>query len=435
MFLDLLPHFSSHILYFSIACKMSKYIRLSILPPLLSMLLLNQVGASAPASSPAASTELICHTAHASECYPAIFQPTEHFQRIHDDQSIPPGLHVRMNLATGLKEARLNVPEPPGTPHADLVIIDDLPPRPSIEEDGVVPEVPELQDQSDPDTGYERGPYFPPDFDAEESSLFSSSIAKLHSRTALSTTDLPSLSALQDLAHSIHWGVALARDTIVSQHLISAIDPRSATLTKVRSAAALLLGTAIHSNPDALDALLSHPHSSEAGTVPVLIVLAALRDSEQADITLSKRIVFLLSQLCQNTDQLRVFVHSEGLTTLFDSFEPEKAIWDDSSHKFRAKAANFIYDRILSILGSADGLVSQPGSEISGLKDDQTLVKGLKPWCNAFRDVLRKYKVASMNGEDLSPAADAAYESIKEANQKLRAETLHLGICGDESEL
>lgn len=197
----------------------------------------------------------------------------------------------------------------------------------------------------------------------------------------------------------------------------------------------MLLGTAIHSNPDALDALLSHPHSSEAGTVPVLIVLAALRDSEQADITLRKRIVFLLSQLCQNADQLRVFVHSEGLTTLFDSFEPEKAIWDDSSHKFRAKAANFIYDRILSILGSADGLVSQPGSEISGLKDDQTLVKGLKPWCNAFRDVLRKYKVASMNGEDLSPAADAAYESIKEANQKLRAETVHLGICADESEL
>ena len=397
------------------------------------MLLFNQLQASAPASSPAASTELICHTAHASECYPAIFQPTEHFQRIHDDQSIPPGLHVRMNLATGLKEARLNVPESWGAPHADLVVIDNQPPRPSVEEDGVVEEVPQLQDQSNLDTGYERGPYFPPEFDADESSLFSSSIATLHSRPALSTTDLLCLSVLQDLAHSIHWGIAMARDTIVSQHLLSAIDPQSVVPNEVRSAAALLLGTAIHSNPDALDALLSHPHSSETGMVPV--VLAALRNSEQVDTALNTRIVFLLSQLCQNTDQLRIFIHSEGLTTLLDFFEPEKVTWDDGKNKLRAKAANLIHDRVLSIIDSADGLVSQAGSEVSGLKDDQTLAKGLKPWCNAFRTVLRKYEVASMNGKDISPAADAAYESIKEANQKLREESVQLRICGDESKM
>ena len=114
----------------------------SVLPILLAFILQSKVHGFAPISSPPASTELICHTTLASECYPAIFQPTEHFQRIHDDQSIPPGLHVRMNLATGLKEARLNVPEPPGTSHAELVIIDDLPPRPSIEKDDPAVEIP-----------------------------------------------------------------------------------------------------------------------------------------------------------------------------------------------------------------------------------------------------------------------------------------------------
>ncbi|CAF9920132.1 hypothetical protein IMSHALPRED_004823 [Imshaugia aleurites] len=412
---------------------MFKRIRLSVL---LSFFLLSQAHASAPASSPPASTELICHTAHASECYPAIFQPTEHFQRIHDDQSIPPGLHVRMNLATGLKEARLNVPEPPGAPHADLVVIDDLPPpNPSTEEHDLAAEASELRDQSDPEGHEQRGRYYPAAFDAEESSLFHSSVATLHSTAALSTADLPALAALQDLAHSIHWGVALARDAAVGQRLVSAIDPGSAAAADVRSAATLLLGTAVHSNPDALNALLSHSYSSEAGTAPVGNALAALRDAEQGDVVLQTRTVFLLSQLCQNVEQLRVFIHSEGLDTLFDLFESEEMTLDDGKDRFRAKVANFIYDRILSSIGSANGLVSQSGSDSFGLGDEQALVKGLEPWCNALAKALRLYAPVSMDAEDSSPAADAAYESIKETNQALREKYARLRICGDESEL
>ena len=336
-----------------------------------------------------------------------------------------------MNLATGLKEARLNVPEPPGTPHADLVIIDDLPPRPSIEEDEPVAEIPELQDQSNPDAGYERGPYFPAAFDAEESSIFASSIATLHVTTALSVTDLPALSDLQDLAHSIHWGAALARETAVSQRLVSAVDPASAASAEVRSAATLLLGTAIHSNPDALGALLSH---SEARMDPLVNVLAALRDPEQDDMTLKTRTVFLLSQLCQSTEQLRVFVHSEGLLLLLDEFESETLTLDDGKDKFRAKAANFIYDRILSGLDSANGFVSLSGSQFSGLQDNPALVKGLERWCNAFPKALRKYESVGMGAKAHSPALDAAYESIKQTNQALREKSLQFGICGNESE-
>ena len=341
-----------------------------------------------------------------------------------------------MNLATGLKEARLNVPEPPGTPHADLVIIDDLPHRPSIEEDEPVAEISELQDQSNPDTGYERGPYFPAAFDAEESSIFSSSIATLHATTtALSVTDLPALSDLQDLAHSIHWGAALARDTVVSRRLVSAIDPASAASPEVRSAATLLLGTAIHSNPDALGALLSHPSSPDARMDPLINVLAALRDQEQYDMTLKTRTVFLLSQLCHNTEQLGIFVHSDGLILLLDHFEPENLTLDDGKDKFRAKAANFIYDRILSGLDGANGFLSQSGSQISGLQDNPALVKGLERWCNAFPKALRKYESVGGGAKALSSAAEIAYESIKQTNQALREKSLQFGICGNESEL
>lgn len=78
-----------------------------------------------PSSSPKASTDLICHTAHASECYPKIFQPTEQFKTVHDDQELPPGLHVRLNLQTGVKEARLNVPEGDEDEHSAVAIVLD----------------------------------------------------------------------------------------------------------------------------------------------------------------------------------------------------------------------------------------------------------------------------------------------------------------------
>ena len=405
-------------------------IRLSVLPALLLLILQSTVHGSPPTSSPPASTELICHTTLDSECYPAIFQPTEHFQRIHDDQSIPPGLHVRMNLATGLKEARLNVPEAPGASHADLVIIDDLPPRPSVEEDDPVVEIPELQDQSAPDTGYERRePYHPAAFNTEESSLFYSSITTLQSMTVLSNTELPALSALQDLVHSIHWGVELARDSAVCQILVSAINPGSAASSEIRSAAALLMGTAIHSNLDALKALLSHRYSSEAGRAPAAIVIAALRDPEQRDIMLRTRTVFLLSQLCQNTEQLHIFVHSGGLETLLDLFETDQITRDNGNDKFRAKVANFMYDRILSGLGNANGLVTQSGSENSALGNDQLFIRGLEPWCNAFTNMLKMYEIAGMTAERLSSTVEAALESIKEADQALKEAHAQIGIC------
>lgn len=408
--------------------------RLSVLSPLLLFFsLLCKVHASAPAFSPPASTELICHTALVSDCYPTIFQPTEHFQRIHDDQSIPAGLHVRVNLATGLKEARLNIPESSGTSHTALVVIDELSSPPSIGKEDAVAGVPELQDQLDPDTGHERrGPYHPAASNTEESSLFFSSITTLHSTTSLSYTELSAITVLQDLAHSIYWGVALARDTAVCQMLVSAIDPGSHAPCEIRSAAALLLGTAVHSNPEALDAVLSHKYSSEAGLTPAVTVLAALKAPDQGDLTIKTRTVFLLSQLCQNTGQLRVFVDSGGLDTLFDLFEPDRMTLDTGKDKFRAKAANFLYDRILC---STTGLVSQSGLKASTLGNDQALMKGLKPWCNGFTRMLRVYELASMSAENLSTAADAAFESIRETNQALKEAHAQLRICGNESEL
>jgi nucleotide exchange factor SIL1 len=56
------------------------------------------------------SNELsICDTQPdgSQHCYPKMFVPTNQFQVILPNQVVPPGLHVRLNLQTGVKEAKL----------------------------------------------------------------------------------------------------------------------------------------------------------------------------------------------------------------------------------------------------------------------------------------------------------------------------------------
>src|SRR5690606_6751119 len=85
----------------------------SIQPPIMRtprsllplLLLLPYVSSTAPAPS---SDRQICHPNQ--PCYPAVFVPTDEFQRIYDDQEVPAGLHIRMNIYTGEKEAKKMAP-------------------------------------------------------------------------------------------------------------------------------------------------------------------------------------------------------------------------------------------------------------------------------------------------------------------------------------
>ncbi|CAK9437467.1 uncharacterized protein LODBEIA_P18450 [Lodderomyces beijingensis] len=63
------------------------------------------------ASSISSSKNIICNPEDASDCYPKLFEPSEQWQTIRPGQEIPPGLHVRLNVDTLTKEAKLMAPE------------------------------------------------------------------------------------------------------------------------------------------------------------------------------------------------------------------------------------------------------------------------------------------------------------------------------------
>ena len=418
---------------------------------LLSLFLcLSSSQAKGPAASPQATTELICHTQHASECYPAIFQPTEHFQLVHDDQSIPPGLHVRMNLATGLKEARLNIPESEDAPKADIVIVDNTPIRLAADEAAEAEPItpPGIQDQSQPERDYD---YLRPSLDPEEASLFASETAKLRSS---SVPTLESLSALTDLVHSYDWGLALAQDGLLIDKLATIFEPDSPLRApiEIRSATALLLGTAIQNNPEALAALLSHREEPTHGawdqdvldSVLSTLTLPLEQTSPIALLQLHQRNVFLLYQLTSSPAQLRQFINFQGLDHLHNLFtfcntDPRdtNAPFDPSRispgggregrDKLRQRIANLMLDHVLPLLGSAKGrrYLDEYMNEVEDARTAQGVAnkrrRVLERWDEAFGAALREYAIImSEKGESEAPTVYKAHESISEATLSLK---------------
>ncbi|KAL8730262.1 MAG: hypothetical protein Q9181_004729 [Wetmoreana brouardii] len=289
--------------------------------------------------SPKASTELICHTNHASECYPRIFQPTEKFQTVRDDQNLPPGLHVRMNLATGVKEARLNVPEPDAEDVASgLTIIDGsdlLGFQPAESE-----HVPIRHSNIDL-----QAPILPPKGDVAESSLFADSVAEVKAHASKDTdTLLPALTNLEDLSHSYHWGLTLAKDGPLIHKLFQLLLPSNFSL-EVRSIATLIFGAAISNNEAALNAALAHFYNDEWPEGPLEAVIMALIH-EQSPVLLN-RMMFLLSSLCHDKGQLQRFLSADGAKLLMQIYDAESTGKNDDTYRLRKKVTNFVLDHLL----------------------------------------------------------------------------------------
>jgi len=308
---------------------------------------------------------------------------------IHDDQFIPPGLHIRMNLATGLKEGRLNIPEEGPGPHADIVVIENSPHENEEAAQQHIQAPPQegtplnlkLPSQQEPLLNLQPPSHKPRPKSSSESSLFDTSIHSLLSPTG---DHLTAITALTDLAHDIDYGIQIATSPEVSNHLIGLLSPSSPykpadinRATPVRSAAAVLLGTAIQNNPPAKAALVRYFPGDGRGPTVVQTVISALwerlqpgqeaeiSDAEISDpeVHLAASLVFFLSQVCTSIDELRYFIREGGMILLFDLFEAAGRIpWYSQAQpgclsdsdidgqgkaqaKLRTRIAHFVSDR------------------------------------------------------------------------------------------
>ena len=424
-------------------------------PLILSSLLALATGLQG-APSPSTEADLICHTSDRVDCYPRVFEATSEFQIIHEDQEIPKGLHVRLDLETGLKQAKLNDGSSEGIENTVSVIAGEEP---------VV-----INSDSEGDSGFEdqldsfqthfqkalnseksknHGAVKPPmTGGAGDNQIFTSNTEIVYSASLSSpdaSTVIPALENLEDLSHDIYWGLNLAKSTDSVQKLNTWISLPTID-TKIRSTAALLLGTAVQNNPAALTTVLDHFYNDQFPTGPLETVLTALVHEQLP--ALQTRLIYLLSELCQDASQLQKFLYKDGLDLLRTLFDSRNAS-DDQTAKLRQKISNFVLDHLLQ----PDSLSSLPKSHRKshskseeGIEENWVIVdpnlgghvnkdKGkainipevLSPWCSDFKTAMTLLNADAhfMGGE-----SETSREHIEEAYLALDKKLETYGVEG-----
>lgn len=400
-------------------------------------------------------SHLICHTNHVSECYPRTFEATDSFQIVHDDQDLPPGLHVRIDLQTGKKEAKRNFPDEKSDAIAerlDLAVVKG--------QESVIDKEPlSVQDNSQKNflsnPRSDHGVIRPSPVNAGESSTFTTS-RNILNRVGPADPKilLSALETLEDLSHDIYWGLKLVDDAQTVRTLINFLQFNTSD-PSTRGAALLLFGTALQNNPTAIQTALSHCYNEKIPTGPLEAVIVALTHEQLP--SLLTRFIYVLSSLCQDQAQLWKFVNQEGLDLLTTVFDPNHA-GQDGKDKVRGKIANFVSDHFLqsdsfkkrenetvvlpdgdlhSHLAHEDPWIMSNAYE-EGIYDwprqnsvqpkYRHMAQTLQPWCSVFSKSLSVWAE-----KDDKRNEAAAVENVKAAQEVLEKQLVAFG-CGCDGE-
>ena len=193
-------------------------------------------------------SSLICPTSDPKECYPRIFQPTDEFQTVRDDQELPKGLHVRLNIWTGEKEAKINVPgddDPAleGLPVDQAVVVVE-PQQPDA------PKLPKGAPAYEPVGKVKE----PPRHDSES---FVSVVKALGSGVVPDNHAFDeALEGLEELSHDIYYGLKIAENSDAIKALFCLMANQKAPGSEGHAPrdqqAASILASALQNNPPAL---------------------------------------------------------------------------------------------------------------------------------------------------------------------------------------
>ncbi|KAI9788437.1 MAG: hypothetical protein M1816_006873 [Peltula sp. TS41687] len=361
--------------------------------------------------SPSTSSDsLICHS---SECYPRVFNPTPDFQLVHEDQQLPPGLHIRLNLQTGQREARLNIPldkdgDDSNKGH-DLAVVADITeetnePNGETESRGSTKSMVEKSGQKPP--AYSNHGRIMPPADEADSAVFRSSVALILSVSASPADEehLRALEDLEELAHEMYYGVEIAKNTPLVRTLLRHAG-NNADDEAIRALSILVLGSAVQNNPSALEKI-------QQGRPDMMDDVMRLLESGATTAKVQERLIFLLGHLVKGHGQRRRFVQLRGMERLLEMFDSENA-GADGRDGVRRRCALFVTDTFLDEEMRTDpdegetNVRRESGAQ-RVLSGEQTTKGNLKDWCKAFRissDRLKKGESESLGARDRIDAA------------------------------
>ncbi|KAJ9578268.1 hypothetical protein L9F63_005489, partial [Diploptera punctata] len=267
-----------------------------------------------------------------------IFKPTHEWQKIREGQSIPRGLHVRLNLETGEREAKLI----DDNEHTDLTHVakDEELSKDELQEaikkipgdEGITPEDIERVKKN-------FRPYETLKKELEELELNIQTDLELMNELLAkfkSGDDEEKLNSLTDLEYLVHQ-FDNAREFIRAGGLVDIVLPSlNSSSSLIRAEAITLLGSASQSNTAVQIAAL------ESGSVAALLRVLAL----DRDPTVRSRSVYALSCLVRRfPTALHKFVTDGGLGVFANLFQSESQ--DDL--KLQVKVVTLLHDLVLEI--------------------------------------------------------------------------------------
>lgn len=322
--------------------------------------------------------ELICSPADPQDCYPKIFQPTDQFQAVREGQELSHGLHVRLDVTTGEKQAKINDPAEvnpalEGLPvDSSIVVVDSQDGAQDTPSNNELP-VPKGAPAYEP-VGKVRVP-------ETESQAFHDSLTVLKT---LSLNDRPidaALDILMDISHDMYYGLKITEDPNAVKELLcmmSAQDvfPRDRDDEVVKQAgyAASIIGAALQNNHKALEEVEKHwgdiSTSTCAGTDQklgqavfnsLLPQTPASKDASKAEgnqLTLTKAKAGALRGLIKSPAIRDDFLAQEGMAHVLQVLALERP----ELLQAQQKLANLVLDNFLDEgMGATLGVWPRPG--------------------------------------------------------------------------
>ena len=354
----------------------------------------------------AESTEIICEPDNPTDCYPRIFVPTEKFQIIRKGQDIPPALHVRLNIYTGLKEARLNVPmegeEEEGStiqiqiPEGQDVAVVEQPEEAVPEtksESGSEPEKPALRDQVPLKAPvYESaGRVVPPPPGTDDIGTFQTAMVMVQMDSRAFDHGLDNL---VELSHDIYYGVEIVKSGPVLEKLICLLlgagtEAKEAKERERDHKAAQILSAALQNNPTALKEvedswkLVLYPSCAtdyvEGNTKsksPDFVSKFQNQLGKERDPAVLRTKVTAISHLLKVQKFRSVFLEKKGMELLLAIFLKKGDKWDG----VKKKVSQLVADNFLDETMGAE-LGTWPTGPIAGDTVCQTKGKMLQDGC------------------------------------------------------
>lgn len=252
--------------------------------------------------------EIICSPKNPTDCYPKIFEPTEEWQNIREGQDIPPGLHVRLNIDTLTREAKLM--DPSEEEDSKGLIMNPEHNDKTQDDNDMVNDIQEKIKQFKQGGGKSK-------VSKADLSDFQSSIEEIQQFHAGSDTERLSraLDTVVELSHDIEFGVKLTHDPSIFTSLVH--DSQLVEDFSIEEKIYRIMGSTLRNNPEAVTNVLNNQNAEFVDDL-----LGKLK-SDKPDV-IKKRILGVIHALTQdrhfNAKYFNVQHPNSGVNTLISVF-------------------------------------------------------------------------------------------------------------------